>query len=289
MNTLNEQVLKDIIAQTLFEERSKDDIFRANIPTFQHTARAFAVGDKVYLNSSSKGMKGIICRTIKAISDDGDSLILDGITKNIPTSSPIIETTDTWMSVFDMLETQGETRPNVRNVKFDYEQMNGERWVTVISKGVKYGIRYSDARSGNGKLEVLQSKTKKYFINKTTGSIIISSGQPSDEYEDFEEEYVYRTPNGKLWVKPEYFDKAIESHPYLNNIWKVTYGEFEPSRYGASIVKPEWLDINENNEFSAWKWKYRDEICQAFPWMLGKTMKWCAGGQYKKGAYVPKN
>lgn len=239
---LSESVIRDII---------KEDIDKVTValPVFKHTDRAFLPGDKVYIERRMEGKAIYPSYLIKAV--NGNELVLEerttvtdpktGITypstNEITTTTQIqaICTTDTWLKVFNTYNQDGERGILPASVIFDYEDVDGETYVTMrirvtasFSDSFKVGCKYDDVKNGR------QLTFKKFEVESEMDKVA-------------------------------YYCKEGEVTPFKSKVAQDT----------AVQINPSWIVQEAHGRFRGWSYGKRSAIVEKCPWLRDMVAKWC--------------
>lgn len=236
-NRLVETYFRNVANKAVNEMVSEDmDKVAMAMPMFKHTDRAFLPGDKLFIERRAN--KSVNYPAYKITAVNGNELTLVDSNRNKLTASTQLDaicTTDTWLRVFNLFSNDGENGLLPGSVFFDYEEIDGELYVTMMIKagasfanGSKIGYKYSDIKAG-GKPEYIR--------------LAIESERE----------------------KVELYCKEGETIPFKSKSYQS----------GAVRVNPQWVATEPNGKFRGWLYGKRRAIVEECPWLRDMSAKWC--------------
>ena len=251
---LNREDIKGIIRETLNEMTQADfQVAGDEIPSFNHTDRAFKVGDilcrmlqrtavdseggRIASGAPSGRNKQVRNRYFNYITDvEGDKLTLDDGSV-VSTKSAQIMATDTWFRVYQSSEIGSTT-----GISFDYETVNGELLVVMdrridASTHVKTGYRYEE----------------------------VKNSKPGDKLKGIKMDADPELAASGFWIMPGSVKVEKSKNPME--------GRDEIPR---DFINFRMLSgMNAKAElFDSWNIEKSDEICAKFPWLAEKPTDW---------------
>jgi hypothetical protein len=105
------------------------------VPAFRHTDRAFLPGDKVFIERRMNKAVTYPAYTITGVNGNELSL-MDASGNKIKASTQLdaLRSNNMWLRVFNLFSNDGENGLLPGSVFFDYEEIDGELYVTMMIK-----------------------------------------------------------------------------------------------------------------------------------------------------------
>lgn len=237
MNRLVETYFRNAAKQVVNEIVSEEvDKFAMAVPAFRHTDRAFLPGDKVFIERRMNKAVTYPAYTITGVNGNELSL-MDASGNKIKASTQLdaLRSNNMWLRVFNLFSNDGESGLLPGSVIFDYEDIDGELYITMMiksgasfSNGSKIGYKYSDIKAG-GKPDYIR--------------LAVESEKD----------------------KVELYCKEGETIPFKSKSYQS----------GAVRIDSRLVATEPNGKFRGWVYGRRREIVETCPWLKDMPAKWC--------------